>query len=563
MPFYRWQRTIVDGAGNVLPGASVEIRSESTGALVPLFEDIDGLVPAGNPITADGNGYAFAYFEPARVRVVATSGALSFEWRDVLVSEGPFGSSEAGEGADRVLMPVTGEKVSDAVNSKATRPDYVSSGMPLTIRIPTDYPDWQQAIDDLSDKYSSSNKTQFVLLLESGHQIPVGLEVKNGDYSRFSIESEDAVVTLDAGFVGVDDLDITSGTGHLIMGRNARMPELNCRIDMDGAGGDGYYGAYQCSGAVATGSFLPSSGDYPGVINAGRNGCHFRGGIFNASASDFSSAAECGFRLNQGAHGTARFSRADNCGTAPGFTNGSVSVSRASNFNFHDGSATGAANSALDVRRSVVNVQDADLSGAATHAIETNGGGVIFAVGANCSNCTEEAVNARSGSFINLQLGDVSGSGTVNDVRVSGGGSTVILTDCVTSSGSPSIDDVNVDLFNILFPDGTVVDANQTTKAEVGSNANGEWETTAAGTIIATRTVTVDTSVDTILNFDYPVTPGTVLSGGWIQSANVLADVSAITAVSADGPGASRWRVQTDGSGSGNVDISLMMIGRV
>lgn len=104
MAFFRWQKNIVDEAGSVLSGASVEIRDESTGALVNLFEDIDGVTPKGNPLTTDSSGYAFAYLEPARLKITASKGTFSFSLRDVLLPEGPLGSDSVGAGASLVSM---------------------------------------------------------------------------------------------------------------------------------------------------------------------------------------------------------------------------------------------------------------------------------------------------------------------------------------------------------------------------------------------------------------------------------------------------------------------------
>lgn len=85
MALLRWQQNIVDAKGDVLEGAEVEIRDESSGALVSLFADIDGNTVKGNPIVTDSSGYAFAYMEPGRFKVTATSAdqKFSFSWRDV------------------------------------------------------------------------------------------------------------------------------------------------------------------------------------------------------------------------------------------------------------------------------------------------------------------------------------------------------------------------------------------------------------------------------------------------------------------------------------------------
>lgn len=82
MPLLRFQRHIVDSAGNVLDGAEVEIRDSETAALASLFEDEDGITPKANPLTTDLNGYAFAYLGPGRFSIKATKNAQVVEWPD-------------------------------------------------------------------------------------------------------------------------------------------------------------------------------------------------------------------------------------------------------------------------------------------------------------------------------------------------------------------------------------------------------------------------------------------------------------------------------------------------
>ena len=80
-----FQKTITDDEGNVVPSASVEFRFESNNALAQTWTDRDGLSAAGNPITADSNGFAQAYLTPGRYKVTATGVSGSITWRNVLV----------------------------------------------------------------------------------------------------------------------------------------------------------------------------------------------------------------------------------------------------------------------------------------------------------------------------------------------------------------------------------------------------------------------------------------------------------------------------------------------
>jgi hypothetical protein len=74
----RWERKIVDDAGNVLPGATVEVRREVPGQpLEPLFSDRDGVTPIGNPFTADEDGRAAFHCLGGAFQIAVTKDAFS------------------------------------------------------------------------------------------------------------------------------------------------------------------------------------------------------------------------------------------------------------------------------------------------------------------------------------------------------------------------------------------------------------------------------------------------------------------------------------------------------
>lgn len=76
MAFTSWQKTIVDEAGDILPGATVEVRLESTGNLATIYSDDTGTAKA-NPFTADSEGFAIFYAAAGFYKITATSGAFS------------------------------------------------------------------------------------------------------------------------------------------------------------------------------------------------------------------------------------------------------------------------------------------------------------------------------------------------------------------------------------------------------------------------------------------------------------------------------------------------------
>lgn len=84
MALARWQATIVDDKGNVLPGASITVLTEAAGnALAALKSDRLGATPLGNPFNADGNGFAAFHVVGGSYRITATLGAFSKEFRYV------------------------------------------------------------------------------------------------------------------------------------------------------------------------------------------------------------------------------------------------------------------------------------------------------------------------------------------------------------------------------------------------------------------------------------------------------------------------------------------------
>lgn len=84
-----WQRTIVDEAGNILPGASVRVEQEVPGLpLANLFSDRDGAESIGNPFSADPDGFAAFHVVGGAYRVTITSGAFSNVLRYVAIGTG-------------------------------------------------------------------------------------------------------------------------------------------------------------------------------------------------------------------------------------------------------------------------------------------------------------------------------------------------------------------------------------------------------------------------------------------------------------------------------------------
>jgi len=77
MSLAHYDLTATDEAGNIIAGATVEVRIEVPGApLASLYSDRDGATPMANPTTTDSNGYAEFFCLGGAHKVTVTSGAL-------------------------------------------------------------------------------------------------------------------------------------------------------------------------------------------------------------------------------------------------------------------------------------------------------------------------------------------------------------------------------------------------------------------------------------------------------------------------------------------------------
>jgi hypothetical protein len=83
MALARCPLVIQDELGNLVNGASVEVRRESDNGLQPIFSDRAGLSSLGNPFTAADGADAGFHAAGGVYKITATSGAFSRIWRYV------------------------------------------------------------------------------------------------------------------------------------------------------------------------------------------------------------------------------------------------------------------------------------------------------------------------------------------------------------------------------------------------------------------------------------------------------------------------------------------------
>jgi len=101
-----WQRTITTEAGDVIPGAEVEVVNEATGLAADIFSNRAGTTPRTNPFFTGANGFAQFYVAPGEYRITATGPTGSITWRWNVLS-GDAALRDVGTGASQV--PTNGD----------------------------------------------------------------------------------------------------------------------------------------------------------------------------------------------------------------------------------------------------------------------------------------------------------------------------------------------------------------------------------------------------------------------------------------------------------------------
>jgi hypothetical protein len=76
----RFQRTVVDDTGAIIPSPTVEVRDQVSNALVSIFSDRAGASALSNPFTGTTEGLAAFHVAGGAYKVTATSGSFTAEW---------------------------------------------------------------------------------------------------------------------------------------------------------------------------------------------------------------------------------------------------------------------------------------------------------------------------------------------------------------------------------------------------------------------------------------------------------------------------------------------------
>lgn len=125
MALAAWNYLITDEAGDLVTGASVEVRRESDNVLVSLYSDRDGTVSIANPFT-DSTGTGRFHVAGGAYKVTATKGAFTRSFRFVAIGL-----------AAEIDSVVTGLAAGTAITLDQTDPANPIVGQDISVSMPT------------------------------------------------------------------------------------------------------------------------------------------------------------------------------------------------------------------------------------------------------------------------------------------------------------------------------------------------------------------------------------------------------------------------------------------
>ncbi|MCT7375728.1 hypothetical protein [Chelativorans salis] len=291
----------------------------------------------------------------------------------------------------------------------------------LTVNIPTDYPTLQDAIDALSMRPVKQGAT-IILMIETGHALTAGVLVENGDFGHFVISAVDATVSLDAAFPAVD----------IIKGVNARMPQLNCLIDANGLGTNGYFADQGSIGFVHASC---------GIYRAAQQACYANAGstIF-ADNSLFKEASQAAPAYSGILAWASRISALG--ADVSGSLYYGAQAAASGTLHFRNGIADGAARHGVRATNcALVNARGASSDNCGVTGFRAFDSGIIHATDSTATGSLGNAYQAENNSVITA---DSVTCDAVTSAFVALGNSRIKATNAVSTSGSVRADDGSV-----------------------------------------------------------------------------------------------------------------------
>ncbi len=505
---------------NIVAGAVCSMYSQPSDTVVTLYDDAAGSNGSTSKVTG-ANGQVVVYVEQGRYRVnVNASDSFVTVSSDVPIDVDTFAnlaaSSPVQDGqrficqeranANYILQPSGYTALAGDVTFANGRVGALiggSNNTSITVNVPSDFSTVQDAIDFYYNKVLFSSGAGVTINIESGHQPDTGVSVSNGDYSMFTITSDDAEVTVSPSWVGDRAMEVsyaiapiwdillncdavvnrglwyTNGsTGLVLAGKGCRRTiERGLYLNSSQVAANGCVftdiGTTQseqsravwvtrCSRLVCEDAVFSSSGNpsiylsrnskmhaaYCTVTATGENIilCQ-RGSSFNGQEATYYGGSEVSISVIRGAKVIMNGSTLSGVGKIGVSCYGAGAAAQLDEVEI---TPLSVGEEAIESRNggSISSSSGLVINAGFDVGIYALRGGSVDVTGGAVTGCLSLGVSGNYGGIITYTNGSVTGSGSddINSRR----GSNVVAFDCTTTNGAISTADTNVSSFNAI-----------------------------------------------------------------------------------------------------------------
>lgn len=306
MSLARWQATIVDEAGDIVPNAFIEVRRDIAGTpLASIYSDREGATPIANPFQADAEGFAGFHVSGGPYRIRAYQNGFQRIWRYVGIgtnAEADYGTLFLPRGAwSAVITYGLGEMVSHVSGGEpyafiSNHASNLNNAPPFSGGVGTSDSHWTVAgliespgepgppgsanvVGTSVTSLAIGTGSKVFTVVESDRGWGVGARVHISSDANPTIDWMDGVVTAYADPTLTVSVDLTSGSG----------THADWTINLSGQPGSATGGAsqkdfiYQTVGGTA--NAITASEFTSGTLH------HFKAGAANTGAATFNGKA--------------------------------------------------------------------------------------------------------------------------------------------------------------------------------------------------------------------------------------------------------------------------------
>lgn len=319
-----------------------------------------------------------------------------------------------------------------------------------TVKIPSDYPTIQLAINSLYP-FLKNTDTEIEILIESNHKITAGYVLGNGDYSRFTISSQDEIVYLAENFENdfsnipaYIEEDLGESDDSLFLCYNGNAPIHNFLLDANHTHKTGLY--------MFNSNFVVTP-DH-GILNSGLRGVEIRSSHGILRKSKWSGAYDSGVRLQNGSTCMGAGIIADNCCSNTDLMHSSIYISKGSVANIREGSAQNSGKYGLIVRRSRADCEQMNFSGAQLSGVLVEGASQVSLNGGTVNNCGLMGLDIGYGSVVRGPL--YAQNNHSRDLYIRSGAFLDASSTYTTTGERPGQSNANV-IFNNISTNGIII----------------------------------------------------------------------------------------------------------